>query len=174
MDQIELAHCGEDPSTLKKLFAHCPSPVVALVADCGYGPMGMIVAAFTVGVSLDPPLVSCAIARQSSTWPLLKQAKRIGISVFADSQDHWMQQIGRSAAENRFTDINLKAIKDSTARLIEGASVHFECSLYDELDAGDHQIVLLRIEQAGAKFDRNPLIYHGSVSRSLQSLESQN
>lgn len=156
-----------DTRALRRIFGRYPTGVVALIADTGQGPMGIAASSFTVGVSLEPPLVSCAIRKESRTWLQLRQAERIGVSVFAETQDQLMSQIASSSApESRFDGVALSHV-DSTARFLDGSPIWFECTLYEELTAGDHEIALLKVEAAGAAEEIHPLIFYGSTPRKL-------
>src|SRR5699024_6686996 len=52
--------------SLRSAFGQFPSGVAALAASTDSGPAGMAVSSFTVGVSLQPPLVSVAIQNTSA------------------------------------------------------------------------------------------------------------
>ena len=47
------------------------------------------------------------------------------------------------------------------------ASAWFDCSVEQEIPAGDHDIVLLRVHDLGAS-EALPLVFHGSTYRQLQ------
>ena len=53
------------------------------------------------------------------------------------------------------------------AVLLQGAAVSLECSVVEEIAAGDHQMVLLRIEELKFQPAVNPLVFHGSRFRKL-------
>jgi flavin reductase (DIM6/NTAB) family NADH-FMN oxidoreductase RutF len=50
----------------------------------------------------------------------------------------------------------------SGAVLVEGASLWLDCEVHDELPAGDHEIVLLRITAVHPRPEVPPLVFHGS------------
>jgi len=56
--------------------------VVAVAALIDGSPVGLAASSFT-SVSLDPPLVSISIANTSKTWPPLRCAARLGVTVLA-------------------------------------------------------------------------------------------
>ncbi|MCQ4632651.1 flavin reductase family protein [Shinella sp. CPCC 100929] len=167
MIRAELPPYEGDTAHLRKMFSYFPSGVVALLANVGGTPKGMVASSFTVGVSMEPPLVSCAIRRQSSTWPELKGAHRIGISVFGEDQGEMARQISSKSIASRFEKIPLRHA-DSSALFIAQAPVWFECSFADELPAGDHTIALLEVHRGGADPELPPLVFYGSTFRQLQ------
>jgi flavin reductase (DIM6/NTAB) family NADH-FMN oxidoreductase RutF len=151
---------------VREAFAHYPSGVVALIAALDAETVGLVASSFTVGVAADPPLVSVAVQRTSTSWPRLKSAKRIGVSVFSDGQAGLARQIADSRLANRFGDVGL-VDGGSAARFIVEAAGWFECAIYDEVEAGDHTVALLEVLSARVDHQRLPLIFHGSAFREM-------
>jgi flavin reductase (DIM6/NTAB) family NADH-FMN oxidoreductase RutF len=50
---------------------------------------------------------------------------------------------------------------------LDGAVLSLDCSVVEEIAAGDHQLVLLRIETLKFQPAMNPLVFHGSRFRKL-------
>jgi flavin reductase (DIM6/NTAB) family NADH-FMN oxidoreductase RutF len=163
----DLPHYDGDARNLRAMFACFPSGVAALLAEIDGKTTGIVASSFTVGVSIEPPLVSCAIRRASTTWPELKRAARIGISVLAEDQGAIARQIASKDAAARFDDVPLRHA-GSSARFIAGAPVWFECAFHDEHPAGDHTIVLLEVHRGGADPTLRPLVFYGSAFHQLQ------
>ena len=152
------------PGELRKAFAAFPSGVTAVCGLTDAGPTGMAASSFT-SVSLQPPLVSVCIARTSSTWPRLRSARRLGVSVLAAHQETVARQLA-GPAEERFADLPCTDTADG-ARFIDGACLWLDCVVADELSAGDHVIALLGLESVETFPEREPLVFHGSGYRSL-------
>lgn len=150
---------------LRRTFSHYPAGVVALIAEHD-GLHSLVASTFTVGISAEPPLVSLAIQRTSSSWPVLRTAERIGISVFAADQEVLCRQLAGRDREHRFVDVPIRSTGTS-ARFVAGAAMWFECALWSEVDAGDHTIALLEVHALGADHDTEPLVFHASAFRGL-------
>ena len=71
-----------DPAQLRQAFGIFPSGVVAVAAEVDGRLVGLAASSFT-SVSLDPPLVSFSIANTSKTWPDLRRASHLGVTVLA-------------------------------------------------------------------------------------------
>ena len=149
---------------LRRVFATFPTGVAAVAAVVGGEPAGLAANSF-VSVSLDPPLVSVCIAHTSTTWPTLRSADRLGISVLGDHQESVSRQLS-SRDGARFAGLSWRATDDGAVLLSE-ASAWFDCSLEQEIPAGDHDIVLLRVHDLGAT-EVMPLVFHGSTYRQLR------
>jgi len=153
-----------DPTTLRRVLAAFPTGVTSLAALVDGVPVGMAANSFT-SVSLDPPLVSVCVATTSETWPRLRRAERVGVSVLS----HGQEAVSRSLASrgiDRFADLSWHATDDG-AILLDGASAWFDCSLEREIRAGDHEIVLLNVHGLGTDPHTPPLVFHGSRYRRL-------
>lgn len=156
-----------DRATLRETFGHFPSGVAALCSDRKGVSQGIIASTFTVGVSLDPPLVMFAVQNSSRTWPLVRDGERIGVSILAADQAQVCRQIA-SKSGNRFADVSVTTTP-SGAVFLDGAGLWLDCSIESETPAGDHTVVLLRVHGFSAGHNRHdPLIFHGSDFRSLK------
>jgi flavin reductase (DIM6/NTAB) family NADH-FMN oxidoreductase RutF len=148
-----------DVTRLRQTFGCFPSGITAVCGLVDGTPVGMVASSFT-SVSIDPPLVSVCVAKTSSTWPILRTAGRIGVSVLAADHEAVSRQLS-SRAEDRFAGVQWDATPHG-AVVLHGAPAVLECSLYEEVPAGDHHIILLRIESVSADPEIAPLVFHGS------------
>ncbi len=153
-----------DTQDLRRVFASFPSGVAAVAAEVDGRPVGLAASSF-VSVSLAPPLVSVCFALTSQTWPTLRQAPRVGISVFSASQEIACRQMA-GPEERRFTGVEHTVDADGAIRL-DDAAAWFGCSVYDEVEAGDHTVVLFEIHQQVAVPGVDPLVFHASNFKQL-------
>ena len=155
---------GLDPATLRRVFGAYPTGVTALAALIGGVPVGMAANSFT-SVSLDPPLVSVCVATASRTWPVLRRAARLGVSVLGHEQEEASRSLAARDAD-RFAALAWYPTADG-AVLLKGVSAWLDCSVEREIRAGDHEIVLLRVHRLGTDPEVAPLVFHGSRYRRL-------
>jgi flavin reductase (DIM6/NTAB) family NADH-FMN oxidoreductase RutF len=153
------------PTDLRRVFGAFPTGVTAIAAVVDSVPVGLAASSFT-SVSLDPPLVSVCIARTSTTWPTLRRASRLGVSVLAADQERLGRQLSQRGGD-RFAGATWRASRDGEI-LLDGACAWLDCSIYEEYPAGDHDIVLLRVHDLGADHAAAPLIFHRSTFGRLQ------
>ncbi|MTE12136.1 flavin reductase family protein [Nocardia aurantiaca] len=153
-----------DGADLRRTFAHFPSGVVAVCARIGGTPYGLVASTF-VPVSLDPPLVSICIQYTSETWPRLEQADRLGLSLLAGEQEAAARGLS-SRRGDRFRNVELRAGNGSAA-FVAGATAWLETSVHEQVPAGDHAVVLLRVHRIGARPESEPLVFHRSGFRAL-------
>lgn len=153
-----------DLSTIYKQF---PSGVVALAATVDGQPNVLVASSFSVGVSEQPPLVMLAVQKTSSTWPKLKKAQEIGISILGKGHDKICRQLS-----SRDTSSRLKNVAFSTqgeAILVDDAAGYFVCRLHEEHAAGDHTIVVLEVINLEPVHEIDPLIYYRSNFTSVRT-----
>jgi flavin reductase (DIM6/NTAB) family NADH-FMN oxidoreductase RutF len=154
-----------DPLRLRHVFGAFPSGVAAVAAVVDGIPTGIAASSFT-SVSLDPPLVSLCIAHTSRTWPVLRAAPRLGVSILSASQERAVRQLaGRTG--DRFADLGWRVTGDG-AVLLDEAGGWLETSIDQQVRAGDHDIVLLRVHDLDADHDISPLVFHASRFRRLE------
>ena len=94
---------GPRPGRLREAFGVFPSGVVAVAAEVDGELVGLAASSFT-SVSLDPPLVSFSVANTSKTWPALRRAAHLGLTVLADHHGEVCRQLA-GPVEHRFDDV---------------------------------------------------------------------
>jgi flavin reductase (DIM6/NTAB) family NADH-FMN oxidoreductase RutF len=153
-----------DPARLRQAFGVFPSGVVAVAAEVDGALVGLAASSFT-SVSLDPPLVSFSVAKTSKTWPDLRRAAHVGVTVLAEHHGQVCRQLA-GAVEHRFDGVPVR-VNDDGAVLLEEGLARFDCSLYREVGAGDHVLVLLRLHgvehDAEESLPGSPLVFHRSA-----------
>lgn len=155
-----------DPAALKRAYSCFPSGVVAVCRQQPTGEqVGMSASAFTT-VSLQPPLVSICVRRESVTWPQLRGAAELGISVFAANQGRAARQLA-GPPEDRFTDWK-PLVEPGGALFLPGAAAHLLCTLVTETSVGDHTLVVLQIQALRSDPGVDPLVFHASTFRALE------
>jgi flavin reductase (DIM6/NTAB) family NADH-FMN oxidoreductase RutF len=147
-----------DPRRLRDAFGAFPSGVVAVAAKVDGSITGLAASSFS-SVSLDPPLVSFSIAKTSKTWPDLRQATHLGITVLAEHHSDVCRQLAGPVSD-RFTDIPFSASLEGAVTLDEGLA-RFDCTIYREVEAGDHLVVLLQLHAVDHSLGQ-PLVFHRS------------
>ncbi len=143
---------------LRAAFACFPSGVAAVCALADGVPVGMAVSSFT-SVSLDPPLVSVCVQKSSATWPVLRTCPVLGISVLAEHQGHAGTSLARKTGD-RFRGVHWRA-DERGAVVVENSAARFVTSIHREVEAGDHDLVLLAVESLESAVAL-PLVFHGS------------
>jgi flavin reductase (DIM6/NTAB) family NADH-FMN oxidoreductase RutF len=149
-----------DPARLRTAFGIFPTGVVAVAAEVDGLLAGLAASSFT-SVSLDPPLVSFSVATTSQTWPGLRQAAHLGVTVLADHHGAVCRQLA-GPAEHRFDGIAVHATDQGAVTLDEGLA-RFDCTIYREVEAGDHLLILLRLHAVEHPEAGSPLIFHRSA-----------
>jgi flavin reductase (DIM6/NTAB) family NADH-FMN oxidoreductase RutF len=153
-----------DPHTLRSAYGAFPSGVVAVAAQVRGQLTGIAASSFT-SVSIDPPLVSFSVAATSNTWPVLREAAHMGVSVLADHHDTVCRQLA-GPADQRFTRLPFRSTGDG-AVLLDEAVATFDCSIHQEIEAGDHVIVVLALHRVADGGGDSPLVFHRSGFKKL-------
>jgi flavin reductase (DIM6/NTAB) family NADH-FMN oxidoreductase RutF len=149
-----------DHALLRQAYGCFPSGVTAFCGMIDSKPEGMAASSFT-SVSMDPPLVSVCVADTSSTWPRLAGLGTLGLSVLASDHGTVARALATKGVD-RFENVDW-AETASGAVFVHGATLWMECVPFNVIDAGDHQIVVLRIEALLINPDAEPMVFHRSA-----------
>ena len=153
-----------NPTALREAFGHFPSGVIAIAAEVEGILVGLAASTF-VPVSLDPPLVSFCVQNSSTTWPRLKDVPVLGISLLGESHDAAARALAAKTGD-RFAGLETKST-DRGAVFIHGTTVWLESAIENQVPAGDHTIVVLRVHGITVHEDVPPIVFHRSTFRRL-------
>jgi flavin reductase (DIM6/NTAB) family NADH-FMN oxidoreductase RutF len=118
--------------------------------------VGFTANSFT-SVSLDPPLLLVCPGKSASSLPAIRQTGLFGVSVLSAGQRAVAERFAMRGVD-RFAE-GQWVESESGLLLLEGACANFACALEQDIDAGDHQLLLGRIESFRSAGDRQPLMY---------------
>jgi flavin reductase (DIM6/NTAB) family NADH-FMN oxidoreductase RutF len=110
-------------------------------------------------------MVSFSVAKSSTTWPVLRRAAHIGVTVLAENHGPLCRQLSGPASE-RFNEVVFEITDDGAVMLAEGLA-QFDCTICKEVEAGDHLIVLLQLHAVVSHSGGQPLVFHRSEFRKL-------
>jgi flavin reductase (DIM6/NTAB) family NADH-FMN oxidoreductase RutF len=92
------------------------------------------------------------------------------VSVLGVHQEQAGRQLS-ARSQDRFNDLDWHSTRYG-AVLITGAAAWFETSIEQQIRAGDHDIVLLRVQEVHADHNIAPLVFHASQFRRLEAADS--
>ncbi len=149
---------GPVPSrVLREVLGHFVSGIVVITAVGSHGPLGFTCQSFAA-LSLDPPLISFAAARTSSTWPRIREIGAFCVNVLAADHEGLSAGFARSGVD-KFAGVQWRPAP-SGAPVLDGVSAWIDCTLWNEYDGGDHTVVVGLVSDLGAEAERSPLLYY--------------
>lgn len=158
LDVRALSPAAGDAQEVRTVFARYPAAVGALCATVDGEPVGLVATSLAVGISYDPPMVTFSVRKKSTTWPTLRRAPRIGVSVLGQGQKGLVRQLAGPASE-RFAECATHETAQG-ALFLPGAMSWLDCTMVGEIEVGDHLVVILELVEVGHDHATAPLIYH--------------
>ena len=131
------------------------SGVVVVTAP---GPVGLTATSLT-SVSLDPPLVSFCVARESTTWPLMRDAEYFAVNVLAGDQAAIATRFAGRGVD-RFAPPTTWRTGTDGVPILDGTTAHLLCEPYDTVAMGDHWMVVGLVIGTGVGTATTPLVHH--------------
>lgn len=108
-------------------------------------------------VSLDPALILWSIDKRSTSHEVFEEASHFAVNILAADQIDLSNNFARPK-EDRFAGIDYET-GTGGAPLFADCAARFECEKYQQLDGGDHWILVGKVV-AFDDFGRSPLLYH--------------
>jgi flavin reductase len=141
------------------MLRRVPAGVAVLTVEARGQRIGLTVATL-VSLSLDPPLVGVAVARQAAIHELLRAAGACSFSLLAADQDDLADHFARGVPPiGMWSGI---AVRDgATGPLLAGAVGWLECRVTEELTTGTHTFFVCEVVQAEPGRDTWPLVRRG-------------
>lgn len=153
-------------TALREAFSHFPQGMVLVAAEVDGVRHGLVASTFTVGVSLDPPLVSFAVQHSSRTWPFLREHGHLGVTMLGSAQVPVARQLASTDRARRFDGVDVN-VDPLGALIVQDAPAWMNVRVYDEMRAGDHDLVLLEVLSIGSQPEAEAMVFHRSRFKEL-------
>lgn len=132
-----------DTLELRRAFGCFVTGVTVVTAiDGGGRPRGFTANSFT-SVSLDPPLVLVCIARTAGSYPLFSTNTHFAINILGEEQRPISTRFA-SKDVDKFAQVEWRAGRTGSP-LIGGTVAWLDCRTEQQIDAGDHLILVGRV-----------------------------
>ncbi|MDB5665579.1 flavin reductase family protein [Cypionkella sp.] len=157
----------ENRRLLRDAFGTFMTGVTVVTTLDGAGaPIGFTANSFS-SVSLDPPLLLVSIAKTSSNYARFVETEHFAINVLAEGQKDVSNTFAKPS-EDRFSSVQWQSGPHGSP-IISGVSAWFDCSLHQVVDAGDHAILIGRVEAFDASGQSGLGYYRGSYFTPAQA-----
>ena len=144
---------------LRDVLRRHPTGVAVVTVDRDGDRLGLTVATL-VSLSLEPPLVGIAVARQAALHELLRAAGGFGVSLLASRQQELAEHFARGVPPIALWQ-GIALREGRRAPLLDGALGWLECALDTEHPTGDHTLFVGRVERAEPGVAADPLVRVG-------------
>jgi len=148
---------AQDSRAFRRSLGMFATGVTVVTARAGDLLVGVTANSFT-SVSLDPPLVLWSIDKASTSLPVFMTATHFAVNVLSDDQMALSNHFAKTAPD-KFNGIDWTE-GSGGAPLLPGVAAVFSCRREVEHDAGDHILMIGRVERH-ARYDRSVLLYQG-------------
>jgi flavin reductase (DIM6/NTAB) family NADH-FMN oxidoreductase RutF len=146
-----------DATAFRQTLAQFASGVTVVTMSDGEKQSGLTVSAFC-SVSLAPPYILVCIDEQSQNLALLRASRRFGVNILNSDQSALSTHFAKKSEDK------LANIPHHTGTLgvplLSEAMAALECTVVQEVPAGDHALFIGQIESAEISEKRNPLLYY--------------
>lgn len=154
------------PDDFRAVFRRHPAGVAVVALADGTGPVGFT-ATSVISVSADPPLLAFSVAGTSSSWPALREADTVAVSLLtADQAD--VSRVFATSGADRFAAVPWTRLATGEP-VIDGASAWLRARVLQRLPVGSSHLVTAEALAAWSGDDdtREPLVYHDRAYRRL-------
>jgi len=133
-----------DPRALRDAFgAFLTGVTVVTTFNDDGAPIGFTANSFT-SVSLEPPLLSVCLAKTSRNYQTLMSTKGFAVNILSEGQKDVSNTFARPV-EDRFATVDWQNGPYGSP-VFSDVAAWFDCSAHERLDAGDHVILIGRVE----------------------------
>lgn len=154
---------GLDPRAFRRALGNFATGVTIMTAAVAGRQVGVTANSFN-SVSLDPALILWSIDKRSTSYDVFNDASHFAVNILAADQIELSNQFARPR-EDKFAGIAWEAGAGG-APLLSDCAARFQCALHQQVDGGDHWILIGKVV-AFDDFGRSPLLYHQGAYSSV-------
>jgi len=142
-----------------KSLGRIPSGVAILTTNHG-DEHGVMLASWFQQCGFEPPMVSVAMKKGRSAEEVLKTSEKFALNILHTGQKDMLAHFGKGfkPGEDPFAGIEIETHQLGLP-IIKNCLCFLECQVRHIYDAGDHQIFLGEVLNAGAEEDGQPMVH---------------
>ena len=129
-------------------------------------PWGTTVTAFA-SVSAEPPMVLVSLGAGTVSARSIEATGAFGVSLLAGAHVCVATYAAAPGKTKFLDDLIEPGDHASPSPAIAKALAHFDCDLFEVVEAADHVVFFGRVRRARRRIGGDPLVYHGRDYRSL-------
>jgi len=163
------------PLEFRKALGHFVTGVTVVTTRCAMGtPQGITANSFT-SVSLDPPLVSVNLSRTLASFQHFRSCRAFAVHLLGADQQSTSSRFAAHGTD-KWSELDYGRGIMGVPILPDRLGV-FVCSFYASYEAGDHEILIGKVENFEINTDAEPLAffkgnYHGVIETSKNQRSS--
>ncbi len=123
-------------------------------------PVGVTVNAFA-SVSLDPPIILICLDNNTGCLKAFCESERFAVNILSENQQNLSEDFA-GPQEHKFKDRAFETW-DSGCPILPGCLSNLECTRLNAFEAGDHLIVLGRVDRIEHADGGRPLLFYKSA-----------
>lgn len=149
-----------DRDTFVEIMASYPAGVaIVTTVDAAGAPRGLTTTAVS-SVSAEPPLLLVCVDLSSRTLPALRAGGRFVVNFLREGRGE-LARLFASKRDDKFDHVRWERTRSGMPALPDDALAWAECVTVQELEPGDHVVLLGQVEDgAGAADEDAPLMYY--------------
>lgn len=126
-------------------------------------PRGITVSSFA-SVSLEPPMILCCVANNAQCSVAFRESTHFSVNILSESQRLLSSRFAQRT-ENKWHGIEFD-VWNSGVPILRDCIANLECQKIEEIEAGDHRILVGLVLGLAHRADESPLVYYrGSYER---------
>jgi 3-hydroxy-9,10-secoandrosta-1,3,5(10)-triene-9,17-dione monooxygenase reductase component len=159
----DIAVSRDDPEAMaaarrfRDVLGRFASGVTVVTSVSDGEPVGMTCQSFA-SVSLSPPLVLFCPAKTSRAWPLIQRSGKFCVNLLAHDQAELSNRMA-SKGVDKFAAVPWTPSPATGSPLLDGILGFVDCTIHDVHEAGDHYIVLGRVQELESSAAEHPLLF---------------
>jgi flavin reductase (DIM6/NTAB) family NADH-FMN oxidoreductase RutF len=147
-----------DQGTFRAVLGHFASGVVLVTGTDEGAPAGLTCQSF-FSLSLEPPLIAIAPGKSSTSWPKIAKTGTFCVNILSTEQEAVAWTFSQSGVD-KFSGVGWSPAGNGAPRL-HGSLAWIDCRVEETHDAGDHFLVVGRVEALEMGEGQPLLFYRG-------------
>jgi 3-hydroxy-9,10-secoandrosta-1,3,5(10)-triene-9,17-dione monooxygenase reductase component len=159
-----------DATTFRNALGQFATGVTIVTTQVNRGdPVGITVNSFA-SVSLEPPMVLFSIAETSKSLSTFRSAEFAAVHVLHHEQRDLSGRFAWSGAD-KFSGMTVALDSRGCPRL-DGALIRLGCRIVHRYPGGDHEIVVMKVEEIESAAAKDPLLFFAGQYRDMKATEA--